>query len=88
MAARHRLSEHEDPEIRTNTDYESETDLEKDLDLNETDDSEPILMSLRMRTSLKLVVLLQGMVCLLQTEHGSRAMFRHSCIFSVLRNQE
>ena len=42
MAARHRLFEHEDPEIRTNTDSESETDLEGDLDLGDTDGSESI----------------------------------------------
>ena len=42
MAARHRLSEHEDLEIRTNTDSEIETDLEEDLDLDEIDDSESI----------------------------------------------
>ena len=35
MAARYRLSEHEDPEIRTNKDSESETDLEEDLDLDD-----------------------------------------------------
>ena len=42
IAARHRLSEHEDPEIRTNTDSESETDLEEDLDLDEIDVFESI----------------------------------------------
>ena len=39
MATCHRLSKHEDLEIWTNADSHSETDLEEDFDLDETDDS-------------------------------------------------
>ena len=59
MATRHRLSKHEDLETWTNTDSKSETDLEEDLDLDEADDCESTdIDELRMRTSLKLAVLL------------------------------
>ena len=40
MAIRHRLSKHEDPEIRKNAHSENKTDPEEDLGLDETDDSE------------------------------------------------
>jgi hypothetical protein len=81
MASRRRLSEYEDLEIRANIDSESESDLEMNLNLR-------ILMSLRIRTPLELIVLLQDMAYLLETENGSRAIFHHPCIPSTLRNQE